>query len=399
MTALSTLLFKYCGVLFYIYFRGGEGMKNEIVAVIGCGGLIGSMVVEKLLEKGIEVRGGQRRRPNKRIIDEKFQWVQLDIYKEEQLRNFCKGCRVILNCAGPSYEIKEKVAIAAIKENVIYVDLSDSVMCNEDVVSRLRNKGIIIVGTGYVPGISGAILNLISEEFDSVEKVQGFQSGRQYSTEIAFADVILSSIANAGYPDTYMKNGKMYRENVDPNIRRIIPGFPETVYLKSYLSHEIIDVAMNLNIQEIHWYNSLPDKKLMDTIIKFYRQISNLSTFEILQTYRQEFGSNFENGSSKDNWSVLLLEVYGYIKEKKVRRRYILNVNDSNYLCGEMATYTVCKVMEKGLQKGVYWANSIFNNNEVSNLISNLLGISFSSIQIPASSCDILEMNYETDYV
>ena len=48
--------------------------------------------------------------------------IKLDVEDSLALQAFCSGCRVIVNCAGPSCHIRDRVARAAFRAGADYVD-------------------------------------------------------------------------------------------------------------------------------------------------------------------------------------------------------------------------------------------------------------------------------------
>ncbi|ECX6013344.1 Saccharopine dehydrogenase, partial [Salmonella enterica subsp. enterica serovar Rubislaw] len=48
----------------------------------------------------------------------------VDLWQEEALREFFRGCVAVVNCAGPSYQVLDRVARAAASAHAHYVDVS-----------------------------------------------------------------------------------------------------------------------------------------------------------------------------------------------------------------------------------------------------------------------------------
>lgn len=373
---------------------------DNLIGVIGCGGLIGEGAVRILLENGYKVRGGQRRKESIFNDNPNFCLFSMDIFDPSQLDEFCNDCTVIFNCAGPSYKIKDKIAIAAQKANAVYVDMSDILITESSLKNDIPSDGVYVVGTGYVPGISGILLNTICAEFDKIHKIQGFQAGRQYYSRIAFYDILLSSMSEAGYPDAYFKNGQIVhkKENIDE--KRYLPGMPESVYLKPYLPRELIDLAeKSAKIDELHWYNCLTDKRMMDMIMQSYILITSCSDEEGYQKASELYDDIFLHMEKMKNWSAIMYEVSGIIKNHTVRRRYILHLDDSNIICGIISANTVMRILQKTPSKGIYWAKDIINYVSVEEFQKVLQSGTLSVLDVPLDSPDILVNETESDFI
>ena len=110
------------------------------IGVIGCGGTIGPIICSYLSSANVEIIGGQRSEPDFCKYPENFRWKHLDINDDEELSDFCGECDVVLNCAGPAYVLFEKVALASARAGAVYVDVTDALMFNDEVMSRVDGK-------------------------------------------------------------------------------------------------------------------------------------------------------------------------------------------------------------------------------------------------------------------
>ena len=121
------------------------------IGVIGCGGTIGPIICSYLSSANVEIIGGQRSEPDFYKYPENFRWKHLDINDGEELSDFCGECDVVLNCAGPAYVLFEKVALASARAGAVYVDVTDALMFNDEVMSRVDGKGKFYIVQGIIP--------------------------------------------------------------------------------------------------------------------------------------------------------------------------------------------------------------------------------------------------------
>lgn len=170
-----------------------EGHNMKKVGIIGASGKIGLMSA-KALEGSCCIKGGSRNYSDSFKGIENFEWQQVDIYDDDSLDKFCDGCDIILNCTGPAGIVKERVAVAAGKMGIPYVDTADVILVDKSIRDALPQNSVYVAGAGYVPGLGGLLIKYISEKlFDRVDKVKCYQVGKQCFSSIAFTDIVLTS--------------------------------------------------------------------------------------------------------------------------------------------------------------------------------------------------------------
>jgi hypothetical protein len=72
--------------------------------------------------------------------------LQVDLNDPAQLAAFCDGCRIVVNCAGPTYRILDTVARAAFAAGADYVDIGGELVAKDALTRR-------DVATGRVVGV------------------------------------------------------------------------------------------------------------------------------------------------------------------------------------------------------------------------------------------------------
>ncbi len=97
----------------------------------------------------------------------------------------------------------------------------------------------------------------VTNSFDKLDKVVCYQGGKQHFSVIAFTDIILGAVSGVGYGDSYYRNGRILKENHIGGTQTAFPGVDTPVYMKSYLSEEMIKAAKACGIKELHWMNSV----------------------------------------------------------------------------------------------------------------------------------------------
>jgi hypothetical protein len=367
-------------------------MKSPIVGILGCGGAVGRIAM-KLLKKSYSIRGGQRRFPKNLDDDLDFQWMKADAYDEDSLNDFCRGCEVILNCAGPSYCIGDRLAIAAQKAGASYVDVFGADFLEKSLVEKNYNKkGIFIISAGNFPGLS-AILPcwLANQGFTKVEKIKIYSGGIEKSTWSACADVLLSSVSGFGIPDSIFRDGSIIKKNNQYRNKVFIPGFDVEVYAQDFINSETVKLARVLNLREARGINIIHNKFVKDIMVKACGRLiidkSGKALNEVVSKVNDLI--NMSIGSQQPCYS-MVVEMEGIFNKERVRKRVKLRTSNSYELSGIVAAAAVERIFEGNIANGIYWS---FECLEAAQVIEKLLATkvvqSINIIDVPLTESDI----------
>jgi saccharopine dehydrogenase (NAD+, L-lysine forming) len=105
---------------------------------------------------------------------------QVDISNEEQVREFCYKCRIVINCAGPSHKVEDRVAKVAAETASNFIDIGIMEVLMDKVAGFAgildKNKCACIYATGLHPGLDDIFAfyadqkaRELMDEFDSFE--------------------------------------------------------------------------------------------------------------------------------------------------------------------------------------------------------------------------------------
>lgn len=367
-------------------------MKSSVVGILGYEGAIGKIAMN-LLKESYTIRGGQRRPPKNLEDNLDFQWMKADAYDEASLDNFCSGCEVILNCAGPSYCIGDRVAIAAQKAGAYYIDAFGADILEKALLEKnYHKKGTFIISAGNFPGLS-AILPcwLAKQGFETVEKMDIFSGGIEKSTWSACADVLLSSISGFGTPDAIFRDGSIIKSNYEYKDKVFVPGFNQEFYIQDFINSETVKLARALNLKEARWINIINNKLVKDIMAKACsRLIIDKSGKALNETVTKVNDLiNMHIGGNKQ-WYTMMVEIEGIINKKQARKRAILSTSNSCELSGVVAATAVERVLEGNTHNGVYWAFECLDPAKVVEKLIRTKAIEgINIIDIPPKESDI----------
>mgnify|MGYP004543285647 CR=1 FL=1 len=334
------------------------------IGMIGCGGRIGPMVCGYLAESGYEIQGGQRREPDYSKYPSNFTWKHLDVNNDKELAQFCEGCDVVLNCAGPAYMLLEKVALAAAAAGAVYVDVSDALAFNDEVRSRIEGKGRFYLASGFYPGFTGLMLNKAIQSFDSVNNITGYSGGAELYSLIGCLDIIMSGTSPYCLNGYYLKDGKPVKNSMGMDYceHELFEG---KVFLKHFLSNEMYSVVKRYppeKIKELHWYDVSSDNVIGLMAMKYY-QLHDKVSFDEMYAQMGEYLQKIEKKTEEDEWAILYVFADGISGGEEKTVSIKIDLSSTSDITAYSAASAALAALERDDPNGVYWANQIFPDN------------------------------------
>jgi hypothetical protein len=131
--------------------------------------LIGGRDFEKANRVATEIGGG-------------VSAAQVDVLDLGSLDNFCAGCSILINCAGPVFELQDRVAQAALRARCHYVDPAGMTFVKERMLAHqreLEDLGLsFVVSAGWNPGITELLPvyahTRAREKMDAIESLTAY---------------------------------------------------------------------------------------------------------------------------------------------------------------------------------------------------------------------------------
>lgn len=326
----------------------------EQIAVVGCGGMIGEVICKNLCKDFI-VKGGQRHEPTALLNLNNFKWNFLDLFNSDNLNAFCVGCAIVINCAGPEFVIKDRVAQAAMKAGAKYIDVSNALLLNQEQKAGLSANGVNYIGAGFCPGITGLLLRrVLNHLLDETKHVNCYIGGAEHYTKTSISDILMSGYSVIGKTDSYWKDKSVKIENINMMKKEFVPEVDVPVYKKPYLSQEIIDILEASSVQELHWYNIASNDHIFRLAMQFYQMQLESSIEEAMKKidiYLEE--------QPKDEWVALVIDASGVKNGKDVKYKLNLQMETSSELTATVAAEVVRQAISSNRPNGIYWAYEV----------------------------------------
>lgn len=137
--------------------------ENLTFGIVGGYGATGRMVAAELHKATAEkILIGGRDLAQARVLAAEFDGrvtaAQVDVLDPRSLDEFCSGCSIVLNCAGPVMQLQDRVAQAALRTRCHYVDPAGLLFVKERMLPHNReiaDLGLSFVASaGWLPGLS-----------------------------------------------------------------------------------------------------------------------------------------------------------------------------------------------------------------------------------------------------
>lgn len=241
--------------------------EAPLIGIVGGYGAVGAAVARELLD-GHDVRlriGGRRIAEARRLVQEELdggaEAVAVDVTDRADLDGFCEGCRIVVNCTGPSYRIADMVAWAALPAGADYVDVGGY----DAVHGLLGGTGLVdagqraILSAGVLPGLSGLLPRLLAGYLPAQpQRLCCYIGGLDRLSAAAAADVLDSLHGGFGESLGMWRAGGRVSGALTPLTGAEMPLFPGPVSAVPYLSAEAERLARDLGLTELRWYNVYP---------------------------------------------------------------------------------------------------------------------------------------------
>jgi hypothetical protein len=238
------------------------------VAVLGATGVVGRAAVRMLTRLGIdELRVGAREvtRVEPSALPPGAERRRVDAGDPDSLAEFCAGTRLVLNCAGPSYLLLDRVARVALAAGSDYVDVSGDGPTHRLLAgSQLLDGGrTAVLSAGMLPGLANVVPRLLADDLTGARLVV-YAGGIEPFAPASAGDLALSLDSSDGAAD----DGHWYGETLAAwsggrRLRNALPvredvevaGFPGRVTTMPFLTADAERLARAAGLDELHWHN------------------------------------------------------------------------------------------------------------------------------------------------
>ena len=247
---------------------------ERTIGILGATGYVGREAARTLLAlPGRNIMLGGREPEKLRQffpeIESKGECLPVDIYNGELLAGFCSKCDILVNCAGPAKQIKDRVASAAIDQSVHYVDVSGDESLYRQLLTRKpeieAKKLRMIVSAGVYPGLSELVPAYVAETcFDEMDLLEVFFAGQGGFSLNAAYDIVSSIEEDTGLGMHCCLKGEARKIAGAFHSSYTLPGPAGKVDTYPILHREFKQMAERYKITAAYFYNTYPNRSVLN---------------------------------------------------------------------------------------------------------------------------------------
>lgn len=334
-----------------------EKMNQKTIGILGASGYVGIEAVKTILtftDHNV-ILGGRNQEKIRKVFPDlgsRGECLQVDLYNRKLLQNFCNNCDIVVNCAGPSKQILNKIASVAVEQGIHYVDVSGDDHLYKILAEKqkdIEDKNLtFIISAGLYPGLSEIFPAYIAENyFDNIDSLELFYAGKGKLSFNAAYDFVCSIEEGYGEGMTYYKNGKPKKITGGFHRKYALPHPASEFDAYPLLTPEFKRIAERYRIKSACFYNAFQDKSILNTIIKIQvleQYKTEAQKRESANLLKEQFN---EHTKKTDDFSMFHLIADGSKNGKYIQLvSNLLYKNGGNVLSGIIVANTARLILE-----------------------------------------------------
>lgn len=315
------------------------------IGIIGASGKAGRGAVSILKNRAdILLKLGCRHIEEMKDVNQNCELCSVDVNQSEQLNAFVENCDYVINCAGPSWKIMERVAKSCFQYHTVYIDVAggQSFIHSLEMIEQAE-ANIGITSAGVYPGLSEIFLKWICKQNDgNIASIEEVFYGNDMLSEVALQDICESLKEDEGDVFCYCHNGKILKISFETITSMKVPGVSDPIHLIPVINSAFANVMREYSIDKAIFYLGFLREESISELIHLKSELKNHTSEEILS---EEAKSIFYNKEYKSSFG-MIAEIA--MKNSQGKERYVLSGETNwNYLTGAVAALAALNLEEK----------------------------------------------------
>lgn len=329
-----------------------------MIGVLGGSGTVGRVAVNRLAGAGHAVRVGGRDLTRAKAVPGAADAVAVDLTDPATLGEFCTGCAVVLNCAGPSYQVLDTVARAALDARAHYVDAAGDVVALQALTSAppaQLTEHAAVFSAGLMPGLSGLLPRLLADA-GPIGRLDVYVGGAVTISPLSAVDALLTHGPRFGHALAAWRDGQVAEHALAPLRSVTLPGFRGRVHAWPFLSAEMVALATSLGVAELRNHTVYATENLPEVLAAAWADTEPVETHveAVVQAARRDVA---EHGQ----YYVLLAHARPPAGSGMRSRRILLRTPDSYELSGVVAAVVVDEIVAGRVPAGAHHAADVLD--------------------------------------
>lgn len=339
-----------------------------MIAIIGGYGAVGAKACQLLQKWGKQPLKIGGRNPEKAKNDyaalfPDAQWEQVDVQHDENMRNFIKGSKLVVNCAGPSHSISERITRICISEGCHLVDAGFERKPGKTEINA--NNLVILYAAGATPGLSGMFPRWFAQQFEKVTSLLAYIGALDTFTPTGAKDYLEGVLDETNSPLACWKNGALCKGVLKRASHVRLPFFPRELSTYPIFDSETHFVAKNLDISNGEWYCTVDGNHIanvLDTAGTLYKTAPKEAIDKLCLATALDM-------AGRDAYFNMLVQMEGISEDRVVTRTALMETRGVNQVTGSVAAACAIAALEGRISPGIRPAASADNVSFIVDLL------------------------------
>ncbi|WP_165988995.1 saccharopine dehydrogenase NADP-binding domain-containing protein [Streptomyces sp. YIM 98790] len=345
-------------------------MKDVDIAVLGGYGAVGAAALRAVAERrpGATVRiGGRDEARAAALLDSlglKGEARPVDLHDGRSLAGFCHGARLVLNCAGPSYLVVDRVAWAAMASGADYVDPGG----DEPAFEALHRPGTYtrtaVLTAGMQPGLTGLLPRHLARSMTDPRALTAYVGTMDRLTPAGAADYLLSLGGSYGDAQAAIRGGIRVERELEPRTGIELPYAGRRLDAYPYLSYETRGMAEETGLAEVDWFNVFEGgAHMMNCLSRLQGAMRGES--DVAAAAAELTRAAALDLFGKEPFQLMLFELTGGHRGRPATRSLVLRARDTYALTGLTSALAALDVLDGRIGPGIHFAASALDSAAV----------------------------------
>ncbi|MEV8393525.1 MULTISPECIES: saccharopine dehydrogenase NADP-binding domain-containing protein [unclassified Streptomyces] len=281
----------------------------------------------------------------------------VDFTDDASLDSFAAGCRVLVNCAGPSRLVGNRVARAALRAGADHVDVA-----GDEPLHALLDDGewagagrAAVLSAGLQPGLTGLLPRwAAARDFDEVHRLSVYLCVRDLFTGTAAEDYLHAAAEGRTEMLAAWRDGARRSAASVRTARAELPFFPEPVALLPHLAPEAERLARALGLRDGDWYTALAGEQ----VGRAFDRVRTLPPAEAVAALRAASRLDL---AGRAHFVRLVVSLDGVREGRPRSRTAVLRGRSNSGVSGAVAALAVLAALRGELPPGRHYAADVLD--------------------------------------
>ena len=278
----------------------------------------------------------------------------VDFRERASLRRFVDGCRLVVNCAGPSHAMGDGAALEALRAGADYVDVAgdDALSRRLDPAAFASAKCTAVLSCGLQPGLTGLLPRWAANHaFDEVWRLASYFGVLDQFTEVAADDYLQGAEDAVSEPLAAWRQGRRSRASTRAH-RVQVPFFSAPATLLPFLDAEGERVARALRLAHGDWYMVLTGSLIQGA----FDRARTLERRDAVAALRR---ASLLDLAGREPYVLMLVQLEGHRAGAPLTRTLMMRGRSNAELTGTMAALAVLSLEAGELPWGHHFAADV----------------------------------------